>query len=123
MLTHLDHQSGMQTAHIYIAAVSSAALKIDSVLCAPFRADSIMGVSLFRSYAPLSFGSFDRALSSMFRLTAGETWIDELVPLDPETGAVNFGTSFFINSYIVIVVWILLQVSVAVLLVCVLPME
>jgi hypothetical protein len=77
-----------------------------------------MGVSLFRNYAPQTFGSFDRALSSMFRLTAGETWIDGLVPIDPETGAVNFGTSFFINSYIVIVVWILLQVSVAVLLVC-----
>jgi hypothetical protein len=82
-----------------------------------------MGVSLFRSYAPVSFGSFDRALSSMFRLTAGETWIDELVLLDPETGLVNLGTALFIGSYIVIVVWILLQVSVAVLLVCLLPLQ
>jgi hypothetical protein len=72
---------------------------------------------LFRDYAPLSFGSFDRALSSMIRLTAGETWIDELIRIDPDTGAVNVGSSLFINSYIVIVVWILLQVSVAVLLV------
>jgi hypothetical protein len=82
-----------------------------------------MGVSLFRGYAPVSFGSFDRALSSMFRLTAGETWIDELVLLDPETGLVNLGTALFIGSYIVIVVWILLQVSVAVLLVCLLPLQ
>ncbi len=54
----------------------------------------------------------------MIRLTAGDTWIDELIRLNPDTGAVNLGTSLFINSYIVIVVWILLQVSVAVLLVC-----
>jgi hypothetical protein len=82
-----------------------------------------MGVSLFRSYAPRSFGSFDRALTSMFRLTAGETWIDELVLLDPNTATVNYGTALFVCSYIVIVVWILLQVSVAVLLVCFLVLQ
>ncbi len=45
-----------------------------------------MGVALFRDSAPMSFGLFDRALSSMFRLTAGETWLDELVLLDPDQG-------------------------------------
>jgi hypothetical protein len=45
-----------------------------------------MGVALFRDQAPRSFGLFDRALSSMFRLTAGETWLDELVLLDPDQG-------------------------------------
>ncbi len=76
-----------------------------------------MGVSIFREVAPACFGSFDRALSSMVRLTAGETWLDELVLLDTETGTLNYGTALFVFSYIVIVVWILLQVSVAVLLV------
>ncbi len=33
------------------------------------------------------------------------------------SGTVNYGAAFFVFSYIVIVVWILLQVSVAVLLV------
>jgi hypothetical protein len=76
-----------------------------------------MGVSIFREVAPTCFGSFDRALSSMIRLTAGETWLDELVLLDNETGVLNYGTALFVYSYILIAVWILLQVSVAVLLV------
>jgi hypothetical protein len=50
-----------------------------------------MGVTLFRDTAPQSFGLFDRALSSMFRLTAGETWVDELVLLDPDEGGWRVG--------------------------------
>ena len=57
-----------------------------SLSAAAAPADSIMGVALFRDAAPRSFGLFDRALSSMFRLTAGETWVDELVLLDPDQG-------------------------------------
>ncbi len=45
-----------------------------------------MGVTLFRDTAPKSFGLFDRALGSMFRLTGGETWIDELVFINPDDG-------------------------------------
>jgi hypothetical protein len=37
-------------------------------------ADSIMGVTMFRDVAPEGFGLFDRALGSMFRLTAGITF-------------------------------------------------
>ncbi len=81
-------------------------------------ADSVMGVSLFREQSPACFGSFSRALTSMFRLTAGETWLDELVAFSADDGTINFSTVLFVDSYIVIVVWILLQVSVAVLLVC-----
>ncbi len=80
-----------------------------------------MGVSIFRDVAPKCFGSFDRALSSMIRLTAGETWLDELVLLDTDTGELYYGTALFVFSYIVVVVWILLQVSVAVLLVTSIP--
>ena len=80
-----------------------------------------MGVSIFRDVAPKCFGSFDRALSSMVRLTAGETWLDELVLLDTDTGELYYGTALFVFSYIVVVVWILLQVSVAVLLVTSIP--
>ena len=77
-----------------------------------------MGVSLFRDEAPACFGSFSRALTSMFRLTAGETWLDDLAAVDHDNGMINISTVLFVNSYIIIVVWILLQVSVAVLLVC-----
>ena len=76
-----------------------------------------MGVSIFRDTAPNSFNTFDRALSTMFRLTAGETWIDGLAAYSAEDGSLYYGSALFIYSYIVIVVWILLQVSVAVLLV------
>ena len=79
-------------------------------------ADSIMGVNLFRGTAPDNFGNFVRGLSTMFRLTAGETWIDGVDAYD-ENGKPYYGTALFIYSYIVINVWILLQVSVAVLLV------
>ena len=75
-----------------------------------------MGVTLFRETAPESFGNFVRGLSIMFRLTAGDTWVDGLDAYD-ENGRPNYGASLFVYSYIVIVVWILLQVSTAVLLV------
>ena len=75
-----------------------------------------MGVTLFRETAPDNFDNFVRGLSTMFRLTAGETWIDGVDAYD-ENGKPYYGTALFIYSYIVINVWILLQVSVAVLLV------
>ncbi len=46
-----------------------------SPLTAACRADSIMGVSLFRDQAPDDFGVFTLGLYSMFRLTAGETQV------------------------------------------------
>ena len=46
------------------------------------RADSIMGVTLFRESAPDNFGNFVRGLSTMFRLTAGDTWIDGIPAYD-----------------------------------------
>ena len=46
-----------------------------------------MGVTLFRDAAPKGFGLFDRALISMFRLTAGDTWLDELNLFDPDDGS------------------------------------
>jgi hypothetical protein len=55
-----------------------------------------MGVTLYRDIAPGGFGTFDRALGSMFRLTAGETWLDGLAAADPDTGAVYFGRSLFV---------------------------
>ena len=75
-----------------------------------------MGVSLFHDTAPEGFATFSHAMGSMFRLTGGDTWLDCLDQLGPD-GSVNIKESIFVFSYVVIVVWILLQVSVAVLLV------
>ncbi len=34
-----------------------------------------MGVTFFDEEAPNAFGKFDRAFITMYRLTAGETWV------------------------------------------------
>jgi hypothetical protein len=43
--------------------------------CDAYRADSIMGVTFYSDDAPNEFGKFDRALITMYRLTAGDTWV------------------------------------------------
>ena len=35
----------------------------------------------------------------MFRLTAGETWLDGLDLFDPETGHLNYGPALFVNRH------------------------
>ncbi len=45
----------------------------------------------------------------MFKLTCGDSWVDEL-PSTDEGGSTNIGVAFFIMSYIVIAVWTVLQV-------------
>jgi hypothetical protein len=40
--------------------------------------DSIVGVSTFRLDDPVEFGSFARAFASLFRIVAGETWLQNL---------------------------------------------
>jgi hypothetical protein len=71
--------------------------------------DSIIGVTLFSEVAPQDFGAFDRAFVSMFRLTAGETWLESLERYD-EKGQLNYTNAVFVLSYIILVVWVLLQV-------------
>ena len=34
-----------------------------------------MGVTFYSDEAPQEFGKFDRALITMYRLTAGDTWV------------------------------------------------
>ncbi len=74
-----------------------------------------MGVNFFSKDSPDEFGVFDQAFVSLFRLTAGETWVDSISRLKDD-GSVNYGPFAFIFTYVVLVVWVLLQVSVAVLL-------
>ena len=78
-------------------------------------ADAILGVSFFSEVAPDEFARFDRAFFALVRLSGGETWLDSLQRLN-EDGSLNYGPHLYIFSYIIIVVWVLLQVSVAVLL-------
>jgi hypothetical protein len=77
--------------------------------------DSILGVSLFADIAPDQFGRFNRAFVTLFRIAAGDTWIDSLPTLGPD-GDLQWQPALFICTFIVCSVWVVLQVSVAVLL-------
>ncbi len=72
--------------------------------------DSILGVALFKDQAPTSFDRFNRAFVSMFRMAGGETWIDGL-PFVDDMGDINWKSSLFACSYIIINVWVVLQVA------------
>jgi hypothetical protein len=78
-------------------------------------ADAILGVSLFADIAPDEFGKFNRAFVTLFKIAAGDTWIDALPMLAPD-GDLEWKPALFTCSFIVLSVWIVLQVSVAVLL-------
>jgi hypothetical protein len=67
-------------------------------------------VSLYSEVSPESFGKFNRAFIVMFRLTAGETWVDT-VPTVLESGDLNHGFAAFVFSYIILNVWLVLQVQ------------
>jgi hypothetical protein len=58
---------------------------------------------------------FNRAFITLFRIAAGDTWIDSLPTLGPD-GDLQWQPALFICSFIVCSVWVVLQVSVAVLL-------
>ena len=60
--------------------------------------------------APQSFLKFDRAFVCMFRIAAGETWVDEL-PVVKEDGELNFAFASFLFSFVLIVNWTLLQAA------------
>jgi hypothetical protein len=51
----------------------------------------------------------------MFRIAAGETWV-EGSPIIMHDGTVDWPTAVFVMSFVIVVNWTLLQVSVAVLL-------
>ena len=81
---------------------------------------AILGVNFFSENFPESFGTFSRALFSMFQVCTGDSWATELArPIMLKTnpdGTIDLGPCFFFISFIVIVGWVLLQVVVAVLL-------
>ncbi len=72
-------------------------------------------MSLFSDVAPDQFGRFNRAFVALFRIAAGDTWIDALPTLGSD-GEIEWKPALFVCSFIVCSVWVVLQVSVAVLL-------
>jgi hypothetical protein len=47
----------------------------------------------------------DRAVVSLFRIAAGDTWIDNMDVLDKELGLVDWGIGAFVFSFILVVNW------------------
>jgi hypothetical protein len=47
-------------------------------------------VTYFDNDAPLDFSEFDRAFIALFRVAAGDAWVDSLPSHDPD-GHMNFG--------------------------------
>ena len=82
---------------------------------------SIMGVALFHHISPYMFGSFIRGFITMFWAVAGETWLrdpmtGDLPKVPSEDSNVSPVPVLFLFSFMLIVNWVLLQVTVAVLL-------
>jgi hypothetical protein len=73
-----------------------------------------MGVTFFGDVAPEEFGKFDSACITLFRVTSGGTWVDAIT--FDSAGGINHKGAIFVVTYIFVVNWTLLQVSVAVLL-------
>jgi voltage-gated sodium channel len=76
---------------------------------------AIIGVTFYSLESPEGFGNLERSIISMFRIAAGETWVDGS-PIVRDDGTVDWPTAAFVMSFVIVVNWTLLQVSVAVLL-------
>ena len=70
---------------------------------------AIMAVTVFYESAPLSFGNLSRAIVELFRIAAGETWVED-APQTFDDGGVNWALGVFIMSFILVFNWVLLQV-------------
>ncbi len=69
-----------------------------------------MGVTFFGDDAPEDFGKFDQACITLFRVTSGGTWVESIT--FNSAGDINHKGALFLVTYIFVVNWTLLQVSV-----------
>jgi hypothetical protein len=71
-------------------------------------------VTYFSQTSPEDFGRFDAAFVALFKVTAGGAWTPSLAARGPD-GSIAFGPTLFLTSYVLLVNWTLLPVSMAVL--------
>mmetsp|Transcript_2326 Transcript_2326/g.3731 ORF Transcript_2326/g.3731 Transcript_2326/m.3731 type:complete len:904 (+) Transcript_2326:305-3016(+) len=89
------------------------ALIIGLIVCVIY---ATIGVEYFGKKHPKGFGTFSEAVFTVFAVVAFQDWpMDELPPFD-EYSRPNYGTIVYMYSFVAIVVWVLLQIMVAVLL-------
>jgi hypothetical protein len=72
---------------------------------------AIIGVTFYSQKSQEGFGNLERSIISMFRIAAGETWVDGS-PILRDDGTVDWSTAAFVISFVIVVNWTLLKVSV-----------
>ena len=72
---------------------------------------AIIGVTFYSQKSQEGFGNLERSIISMFRIAAGETWVDGS-PILRDDGTVDWSTAAFVMSFVIVVNWTLLKVSV-----------
>lgn len=125
--THADTHTNARThAHIHtqqsirsiINALTASLLPVLNtffILAVMLALYAIIGVTFYADSSPEAFGNLSRAIISLFRIAAGETWVEGM-PVLLESDEVDWALGGYIVSFIIVVNWTLLQVSVAVLL-------
>jgi len=69
-------------------------------------------VSLFGDQSSLAFGELDRAIATLFRIAAGETWVPDMPVYDEKSGLVDWAVGCYVFSFVILVNWTLIQVFV-----------
>ena len=72
-------------------------------------AGAVMAVAIFGQEAPEHFGVFDVAFLTLFHVTAGEPWPEDLPRLNSD-GSANWTTGGFTLAFTIIVHLIVLEV-------------
>ena len=82
--------------------------RLEPTRAAAGGAAAVVGVVLFSSVAPDNFAVFDRAFLTLFYVTGGDPWPDEL-PKFNEDGTANWVVAAYIMGYTMIELWVILQ--------------
>ncbi len=61
------------------------------------------------------FGVFDRAFVTLFQISCGMTWA-QYIPMIESNGTTNGSLALYIISFVILINWVILQITVAILL-------
>uniref|UniRef100_A0A6U5BNI5 EF-hand domain-containing protein n=1 Tax=Hemiselmis andersenii TaxID=464988 RepID=A0A6U5BNI5_HEMAN len=76
---------------------------------------AVLGTEFYKERDPENFGTFSRTMYTLWYAVAFSTWRNDL-PIWDEQGNINWGILLYLVSMVVILMWVTLQIVVAVLL-------
>ena len=88
------------------------ALMVGLIVCFVY---ATLGVENFGDRDPEGFGTFAKAVYTVFAIVAFQKWRDEALPSFDSEGGMDVGVLAYIYSFVAIVCWVLLQIVVATL--------